>query len=341
MKIKAPVRPSNWRYRAVRLLTWLSWGYVALLVSVWLLLWLESDRWWLATVLMFGPRWMLALPLAVLVPAALLLRPRLLGWSLLGGFLVAVPIMNLCVPWRPLLQSPGYFRVRVLSCNVHYHELDALSLNQLIAEVEPDIVALQSWSSQHEPTFLSGRDWHHKRRQELFLASVYPIREVTVLEEPFYGKKGNVARFDLETDLGTLHFFNLHLATPRNGLGAILSRWWEGRTVLQTNSDLRLAQSAHIKSFIRASPGPTLIAGDFNTPADSTIYDEYWSSYTNAFSTAGWGWGHTFFSNRYAVRIDHQLGKANWQCKRCWVGHNVGSEHHPVIADWEWIGGNP
>lgn len=341
MKVKAIAPRTTWRVRAVKFLTGLTWGYLAFLACIWFLLWMQSDQWWLGTVFMFGPRWMLALPLAVLTVAALVLRPKLLGLSLLGGFLVAVPIMNLCVPWRPLLQSPGFFRVRVLSCNIHYHELDALALNQLIAEVQPDIVALQSWTSHHEATLMGNRPWHYQRKQELLLASVYPIREVTVLEEPFFGKKGNVARFDLDTDIGTLHFFNLHLATPRAGLGAIMSRWWDGKAVLEANTRLRRNQSVHINAFIREVHGPVLIAGDFNTPADSTIYDEYWSSYTNAFSTAGMGWGHTFFTGRYSVRIDHQLGKSNWQCTRCWVGPDVGSEHHPVIADWEYTGGRP
>ena len=78
--------------------------------------------------------------------------------------------------------------------------------------------------------------------------------------------------------------------------------------------------------------------GDFNTPPDSAMFREYWSSYGNAFSTAGFGWGYTHFTRRTAVRIDQILYSRGWQCKRCWVGPNVGSEHRPVIADVEWIG---
>jgi endonuclease/exonuclease/phosphatase (EEP) superfamily protein YafD len=299
---------------------------------------MQSDRWWVATALMFGPRWIWALPLLVLAPAALIMRRRLLWLSLLAGVLVAVPIMNLCVPWRLGLQSRGTFHVRVLSCNAHYRELDAFELNQLIAEVKPDLVALQAWSPRHELALLGDREWHIERKQELLLASVYPIRQVSVLEEPFFGKKGNIGRFDLETEIGTLYFFNLHLSTPRDGLGAVLARWSDGQAVLQANSNLRRTQSAHTNRFIREVNGPVLVVGDFNTPPDSTIYDDYWSSYANAFSTAGFGWGHTFFTNRAAVRIDHQLGRANWQCSRCWVGPDIGSEHRPLIADWEWTG---
>ena len=44
------------------------------------------------------------------------------------------------------------------------------------------------------------------------------------------------------------------------------------------------------------STAPFLIAGDFNMPADSTIYRRCWSTFTNVFSGAGFGFGHTKFT---------------------------------------------
>ena len=48
----------------LRVLVWL---YAAMLAAVWLLLDFGGDRWWLATVMLFGPRWVYGLPLALLV----------------------------------------------------------------------------------------------------------------------------------------------------------------------------------------------------------------------------------------------------------------------------------
>ena len=45
-------------------------GYLIVIGAVWLLLWLLADRWWPATILAFGPRWIYGLPLVVLVPMA-------------------------------------------------------------------------------------------------------------------------------------------------------------------------------------------------------------------------------------------------------------------------------
>ena len=58
-----------------------------------------TDRWWLATIMMFGPRWMGLLPLAVLVPLALALRARLLLPLAATAALIVFGIMGLCVSW--------------------------------------------------------------------------------------------------------------------------------------------------------------------------------------------------------------------------------------------------
>ena len=57
----------------------LQWLYLLGLVLIWLLLWFTTDRWWFSTMMAFGPRWIYPLPLAVLVPACLLLDRRALA----------------------------------------------------------------------------------------------------------------------------------------------------------------------------------------------------------------------------------------------------------------------
>src|SRR5258707_8361859 len=54
----------------------LSWLYLILILALWAFLRIAADRWWVATLLLFGPLWVFALPLAILLPAALLFRPR-------------------------------------------------------------------------------------------------------------------------------------------------------------------------------------------------------------------------------------------------------------------------
>ena len=97
-----------------------------------------------------------------------------------------------------------------------------------------------------------------------------------------------------------------------------------------------------MKQWIGRFSEALIIAGDFNMPTDSAIYRQYWSRYSNAFSTCGFGFGHTKQSVirglHYGLRIDHVLTDPFWRCRRCWVGPDLGSDHLPVIADFYWVG---
>jgi endonuclease/exonuclease/phosphatase (EEP) superfamily protein YafD len=316
--------------------TWVSCVYAATVLGLCLLLHLASDRWWVATVLLYAPRWPWAVPLGALVPAAALFRRRLLWVHGPLAVVLLVAWMGLCLP-RPAL--PGGARrgpsLRVLTCNTHRSQLDAEALGVLVAATDPDVVALQAWSAGNEPAVFAYGDWHVRRDGQLCLASHYPIRGGESLDDPdFRGRDSAAARYELEAPGGVLRFVNLHLDSPRDGLEEVSSSCGTRPERLRANSDLRRRQSEKVRRWLGGWGGPVLIAGDFNTPPESTVYRECWSPYANAFSSAGLGFGPTFFTARNSVRIDHLLAGPGWQCRRCWVGPPVGSPHRPVLADW-------
>ena len=78
---------------------------------------------------------------------------------------------------------------------------------------------------------------------------------------------------------------------------------------------------------------------DFNLPADSTIFRRYWGDFANAFFRVGWGFGFTKNSTEggfsYGSRIDHVLYSPDLRCLRSWVGPDVGSDHLPLLAEFE------
>src|SRR2546430_287029 len=77
-------------------LPWACVGYLASVIALWLTLRFAADRWWVATVIMFGPRWVWALPLTLLLPAAVVLRRGTLLWPLsAAAVVVAGPVMGL------------------------------------------------------------------------------------------------------------------------------------------------------------------------------------------------------------------------------------------------------
>src|SRR6476646_8957183 len=123
----------KWRRRARRTIGVLCWLYVLLLVAVWLVVRFEGDRWWIATLLLYGPRWLWSLPLIPLLPLAVFGRRRSLGALLAAALLLVFPIMNLRLPWRRLVASPPAGpTLRLLTLNTHEGALHAEGLRQFL-----------------------------------------------------------------------------------------------------------------------------------------------------------------------------------------------------------------
>lgn len=307
-----------------------------------------ADQWWPATLLTFAPGWLLVLPLALLIPAALFVRRQLLA-PLVLALLIGVWATCLSLPWGGLTRPTEGTRLRVLTCNLHYDTIDPIPLNRLLAETEPDVILLQEWDHPNplEVLVLPGGGWHTHQTPlqhseikliagRFVLASRFPIRQATFIGRSSMSERGVLVRYELETSAGLVTVFNLHLATPREGLQAIFHASSEGPAEIQRGSDLRREQSEFVAQEANRVAGPVLLAGDFNTPPQSVLFRRTWARYSDAFSSAGWGWGNTFFTRVPAVRIDHILAGPGWRCDRCWVGPNVGSPHRPLIADLVW-----
>ncbi len=330
------------RPKKARLVGWAAWLYVAGVVAVWGLL-LGGDRWWFPTVILFSPRWLYALPLAPLVPAALLWRPKML-WPLTVAGLIAVwPIMGLCLPWGRLAaggESGAAFRV--LTCNVQHQNVDATALAELVAQTQPDVIALQECVPAYPTDWLA--DWNVRRAGNLLIASRHPIRDVEwhLRSYPPSRWPGTHAlRCVIETPQGPVPFCNLHLHSPRAGLEEVL----DGQTVvnfrngheLQQHIEIRRRESEELTAWLEDAGDLLVLAGDFNMPTDGAIYRRRWAAYTNAFSSVGFGYGYTKWSQkrwfRYGLRIDHVLIGPEWTVESCWVGSDVGSDHLPLLAD--------
>ena len=337
----APRRGSRLR----RVVAFSSLSYLVFVVVLGVVLRL-ADRWWPATLLMFAPGWLLVLPVAVLIPAAVFVRRRSLG-PLVLALLIGGSVTNFSPPWVLLSRPTEGTRLRLLTCNLHYaDDLDQDPLNRLIAETQPDVIVLQEWDhpNSSEALVLPGGGWHtHQTPQQhlgpklitgrFVLASRFPIRQTTFVGRDSMSAQGAVVRYELETPAGLVTVFNLHLATPREGLEAAFRASGEGPAKIQVGSSLRREQSESVAREANRVAGPVLIAGDINTPPQSVLFRQTWAGYSDAFSSAGCGWGYTFFTRTAAVRIDHILAGPGWRCGRCWVGPDVGSPHRPLLAD--------
>ena len=315
-------------------------AYLLLVLAIWFLLYVGGDRWWPATLVLFGPRWLISLPLLVLVPLAARRERRQLIVLFVAAVIVFGPVMNLCVPFmHKASKGPA---IRVLTCNIGGSELDTEKLRRLIRESGADIVALQECSEETAAKVLSG--WAVIQKQSLVVASHYPItlgKSRQAMHPPHLWPRFSLLQCLIKTPERELSFCSIHLPSPRYGLSHLLDRHvilnLSRMRVLNEEQELRRKTSEEIESIIRMESLPVIVAGDFNMPAESLWYRRVWADYSNAFSTAGFGYGLTetiaIRGFEYKVRIDHILTRGELAAGKCWVGPDVGSDHLPLVAE--------
>lgn len=335
---------STYPARARRSLRWRRFVAAAVLVyaasifALWLWMYLEGDRSWLATMFLFGPRFLCALPLPVLALAALVWQRRLLWIVAVTTVMILGPILG----FHAHFPGTGPGELRVLTCNVAQRAYSDVELADLIDRERPDIVALQEVVVP-PPEIVWPRGWHVVHRDELLVASRYPVAMEDAMFRPSVPGKLVVIRYKISAPGRDVQLFNLHLMTPRWGFEAVLDRE-KGLDLSEVPRVdamlwLRAAEQEEVSQWINTFEDPKIIVGDFNTPVESTIFRRCWSGYKNSFSAAGFGLGFTKITAKrgwsYGARIDHVLYTAPWRCLRAAVGPDIGSDHRPLIAVFE------
>ena len=320
-------------------------GYLAAVCLLALLMWGFGDRWWPATVLLFMGRWIFLLPLAVLLPAALLSQRRLVVPLLLGALVVVGPLMGFRTGWRRLLPGAPGPRVRVVTLNAGGGEAIAPDLPILLERWKGDVIALQECGESLVAAARRMDGWYEHDTSGLCLLSRWPIRASSTMDRRALervkqdaagiGGAGYVARYDLATPHGPVNFATLHLETPRKGFEALASLDI-GR--LRENTELRDIESSVTRRWLWQAGAPLVVAGDFNMPVESRIFRHYWGDFDDAFSRAGVGLGATRYNGWIRVRIDHVLVDDAWRAERAVVGDEVASDHRPLLVDLTLVG---
>jgi vancomycin resistance protein VanJ len=353
---------TRWTFRAA-----VVWS-VAMLAT-WIALFTSSEFWLPATLLAYGPRWVVLLPLAVLLPMALVFARTSVTLLVVGaivaimpimGFRVAVPLAGFSPP-----ASPGVDRIRVLSLNAQGGAVVKLRLAGILERYAPSIVAMQECGDELAAVAAQQRGWYTARYEGLCTMSRWPIEFADTMPRAAfarvsqlgYGGTGIVIRYGIAHPAGAFQFVNLHLETARKGLESLLgneglipdnatgvpspeeeqraSGAGEDRVALNARIRESEAERASVWSARKMDEVPIIIAGDFNMPVESSIYRRYWSGLTNAFDRKGLGFGFSKHEGTLLrLRIDHVLSAPKWFGVRgAWVGDDVGSDHRPMIAD--------
>lgn len=298
---------------------------------------------WLACLIEMSPLWALCLPPCILIAMTIPARMKKIAMvNIISYGVIIFFIMGYNIPFSAIgpKRSDTKRSLRIVSCNLGIH-VDMRLLSEFISRVQPDIIAFQEAYSNNQEIIekiLSRDKWYLSFKGNLGIASRLKITDSRTIERNIVGGWGELAaRYTLEGPAGGIYFFNVHLKTPRTGLEAIKDEGAEGLPVIRKVAELQDKESNILSTWI-APHENVLIAGDFNLSQANPIYTKYWSHFIDAFSRAGFGFGHTRFTRWHGVRIDHILSDGNWKVTHSEVGPDVGSDHRPLIADVEFIG---
>jgi vancomycin resistance protein VanJ len=313
-------------------------AYLVFVVLSALLLWVLADRWWLATTLLFGPRWLLLLPLVLLIPLAIRWDRPLLAPLVLAALVTLGPVMGIRTGWRAWFVSPDAERdIRIATFNAQGAGSLELSVTDLLLDLDVDVLAVQECGSGITGAFQFLEEWHTDEAGSLCLISRWPIVEKRQMEREAFAAAGGAAMvvtYRLEAQPVPVFLTNLHLDTPRAGLERIRSgEIEEGVSRLEGKTTLREIEHARARRWVEERPHPHIVVGDFNAPPESVIYRDAWADWTNAFSRAGRGFGFTRMNGWIQARIDHILVDDIWTVVRAWSGPDVGSDHKPMLAE--------
>jgi endonuclease/exonuclease/phosphatase (EEP) superfamily protein YafD len=312
-----------------------SWLCAASLVALWATVRFAPPDFWLPGLFLYGPRWIVCLPIVALVPLAIWLRSP---WSGLGLLIATMPFAGISgfnVPLNSIIASGAEPQpcLRLLTCNVQLTDLRTQDLADLIRETRPDVVMLQECKPDDPRTVVGPEGWQIRTAGEFWLASRYPILDFEVLRRPDKEYRIVGVRATVSWAGKAIPVVSIHMMTPRRGLEAILGSPLRGVKAFREITAVQRLESELVRGWLQEFPDSILVAGDFNLTAEHALYRRDWSGLTDAFSRTSWGLGHTMFTRNFAVRIDHILCGPDWRPIRCWVGPDVGSAHRPVIAD--------
>ncbi|MES2304390.1 MAG: endonuclease/exonuclease/phosphatase family protein [Gemmatimonadota bacterium] len=302
-----------------------------------------GDRIWWALPFLFGPRWLLAMPLVGVVPW-LLVRPRE-AWLpvCVGAALTCFGLLDVRIGTGRLTAGAGV-PVRVVELNAGAGSGGNTPAANVVAELQrlsPDVAVFAECGNGPVRAALSALPGYHFKVSEtsLCLLSRGEILEWSERDPMDIWKEGGsgaIVRAKVQTAAGPLRVGLVHLETPRDALDnyADLSTIPTLGDVTRANIRQREEESTKAREWILpTSDQPTIVVGDFNLPIESAIFRRHWSDLRDAFSRGGLGSGHTKRTRWWGVRIDHILTTSEIGTSRSFTGRDVGSDHLPLVAD--------
>lgn len=331
--------------------------YLVCLLIVWTAMHLSGDRWWVGTVLLFGPRWFVAFPLLILIPWAAIINRKWLPFLAIHVAVILFPICGLRIGRfsSPVDVTPT-MHLRMITMNVGGGAIDPSKIQELISSERADVIAIQECSNDMAKAYLEAIGWHWHQWKHLAVGSRFPIQHVEPLvENPHdYGAAvallielnlrsptaagsgtgaGQFVSLNANEDSSTVRIVCTHQPTPRPGIESTYRELSLSGAAIDEVNVIRYSMLRQTCEAIARIPKPIVVLGDFNTPADSPLYLDHWRGWNNAFDQVGTGFGWTKWTRFHGIRIDHVVSSPEWRPDVAEVGASLGGDHRPLIVE--------
>jgi endonuclease/exonuclease/phosphatase (EEP) superfamily protein YafD len=227
--------------------------------------------------------------------------------------------------------APGE-KIRVLAANLYIGNPDPRPFVALLTRTQPDIVIMEETRSHFVDAvrgsglypFESEGDLSKTDDKKVF--SRYPIREFHELDDlPGRPVNRHAMRLVVDTPAGPIVVYAVHPDTPRS-----LEQWHERTAYLE-----RLTAALRGE----APDTPVVVAGDWNLPAHSVFFRDFFAETGYRFARPGIWLPITRFNTRLArlgyfgSTIDHVAVSPVIRVTDWKRGADIGSNHLPVIVD--------
>jgi endonuclease/exonuclease/phosphatase (EEP) superfamily protein YafD len=313
-----------------------------ILVVLWALF--PEDNSLVALTNIFAPYFFV--PLAILLPLALVLRLRVLLWPGFGLLVLAgvlfVPAM---LPSAPRPETKPVLRVATF--NQFYTNSDVDSTMAVLLRQDADIIAVQELSHPVQQALDELEQQYpyrvlqpHHLPGGLGIVSRYPLTQIETLEGI------RALRATVQIDDQPITFINGHPSPPA---GSALLRLPFTQLYLPTyDPSRRNEQLAHLLAVIPTVEGPLIVAGDLNTADREPMYRRFAALLHDAHAETGWGPGHTYSNHGWGMHGIYAQALPRVRLDYIWSGGGLvplaahtnceiaASDHCMVVADLGW-----
>ncbi len=288
-----------------------------------------AERTWVTALLTYAPQmgWV-ALP-ALMLAWGLLARNWPAAALNLGVALVALfALAGLQIP-APRPAGDAADTLRIATWNIHEYSGDISRLGERIRSWDCDIVCLQEARGHRLRALLPEYAEARFGDVRIFVRGDILEREPIL---PGHRYLRPALACDLEIRGRRLKLATVHFAMS-DRRESLTNRNRSLGEYLANSVRVRGIQCERILEWL-PDEGPVVVAGDFNTPANSMFHRRMRRRLTDSFGSAGLGFGYTFLARGLPVfRIDYIWTGNGVRPIRCWTSGAAPSDHRPVIAE--------